>query len=519
MLDIKDIKERIYSDKLVDYAEKLTNLYIENTTPEYRKSKGQFFTPKSISEFMVSQFFEIDKKDEIRILDAGAGIGIFISAICDLLISKRNRPKVIFDLYENDANIQPYLLENMKICKEVMQEKGFNLRYRVFKDNFITKNLNLIEKGPSKIKHVRNYDFVISNPPYYKIKKDSPYDKELKRILKRQPNIYILFMAISAKLLKNGGQLTVITPRSYCSGQYSSNFRKWFFDDLKPTRIHVFDSRKEVFKRQNVLQEMIILTGIKDQINPKYVLVSKTKGEIKKREEINKRKTKYTNCVIKNDNDIIIRIPTSKNDELLARKIDKQGFTLDALGMKISTGPVVPFRANAYLKNNSIDKENYVPLIWMQNIKNGKIFWPVEINNKPIAIRKSEKTKKMLVPNKNYVLIKRFSAKEGKRRIDAGVFLKKWINSEFIGIENHVNYIYKINGDLTEDEAYGLASIFNSKIYDRFFQIINGSTQVNATEIMNIPLPNIEKIKKIGRLSIKKGRMASERLIIRTLDY
>ena len=49
-------------------------------------------------------------------------------------------------------------------------------------------------------------------------------------------------------------------------------------------------------------------------------------------------------------------------------------------------------------------------------------------------------------------------------------------------------------------EAYGLSAILNSTIYDRYFQIINGSTQVNASEIMNFPFPDIEKIRLIGRL-------------------
>jgi len=61
-----------------------------------------------------------------------------------------------------------------------------------------------------------------------------------------------------------------------------------------------------------------------------------------------------------------------------------------------------------------------------------------------------------------------------------------------------VNYIYKREGQLTANEAYGIAALLNSRLYNRYFQITNGSTQVNATEIMNIPLPSLEIIRVIG---------------------
>mgnify|MGYP003826560699 CR=1 FL=1 len=103
--------------------------------------------------------------------------------------------------------------------------------------------------------------------------------------------------------------------------------------------------------------------------------------------------------------------------------------------------------------------------------------------------------------NNNYVLIKRFSSKEGRRRLNAGALLKDMIDSYYIALENHVNYIYRIEGELTEHEAYGITAILNSKIYNIYFQIINGSTQVNASELLELPLPSIEKIRSIGKFA------------------
>lgn len=344
----------------------------------------------------------------------------------------------------------------------------------------------------------KGYDLVISNPPYYKLKKDSIQVVKIKNIMTGQSNIYPLFMALSAKLLRNDGQMSILTPRSYCSGLYFKKFRKWFFEIAKPHRIHLFNSRKEVFKKYNVLQENVILTAIKTSIIPKSILVSVSNGTPNQNEKLRIRNTAYDKIIVEKGDDILMRIPTTELDELIAAHIDKLENNFENIGFNVSTGPVVPFRAKDFLLKRTDDHNESVPLIWMHNIVNGVINWPVEKNNKPIVMRKTKESKKILIPNKNYILVKRFSTKEGKQRINAGIHLNNLFSSDFIGIENHVNYIYKREGQLTANEAYGIAALLNSRLYNRYFQITNGSTQVNATEIMNIPLPSLEIIRVIG---------------------
>lgn len=520
--NMEDIPEYTIGQALVDYTESLTDWYTFRTTPEYRKKKGQFFTPKATSEFMVRQFLDLGKKESISILDPGSGIGIFESAICDFLILKKKNLKISFDLYENDRNILPLLEYNMNICKELMARNGFDISYQIHDVDFILSNSHIFNDDLNNFElNRRVYDFVISNPPFYKLKKESPQAIKMSSILKGQPNIYSLFLALSAKLLRNGGKITVITPRSYCSGLYFKNFRKWFFKNIKPIKIHVFKSRKEVFKKYNVLQEMVILTAIKSNDTPENIIISISNGEPNEKDDLMVRKTAYKKIIIENNNDVIMRIPTSRLDEHITEQIDKLGFKLTTLGLKVSTGPVVPFRAVDYLLDDINKEHNYAPLIWMQNIFNGKVNWPIQGNNKPIAIKNKEGSNKLLIPNANYVLIKRFSTKEGKRRIDAGVLLKRWLSSDYIGIENHVNYIHKTGGKLTADEAYGIATLLNSKLYNRYFQIMSGSTQVNASEISNIPLPSLEKIRLIGDLVRKtkeNDEIRNEKIITRELN-
>ena len=516
--NLKLIPKKAADQTLVDYAECLTDWYIERIPIKDRKAKGQYFTHKKVSELMVKLFENVGEKKVINILDPGAGIGIFESTFCEYIKSLGEKVEVSFDLYENDVTIIPLLEQNMKICKEDMAAGGLEINYKIFNDDFILSNAAIFNGRVNFDEEKDGYDFVISNPPYYKLNKESKQVVEMKEIVSGQPNIYTLFMAVSAKLLKNGGQMTVLTPRSYCSGLYFKKFRKWFLNVIKPQKIHLFESRKEIFKKYDVLQENVILTAKKTSTIPKNILISLSEGI--PNEKLSVKKTTYDEIIIETNNDIVMRIPTSELDDLIAANIDEFDDNLETLGFKVSTGPVVPFRATEFLLKKSNGSKDVIPLIWMHNIENGMVKWPLKKNNIPIGLKKITESENLLKPNKNYVLIKRFSAKEGKQRINAGIYLKKSIKSDYIGIENHVNYLYKIDGELTLDEAYGIAALLNSKLYNRYFQITNGSTQVNAFEIRNLPLPSIKIIKNIGD-SIQKlnstDDISKEKIVINNL--
>ena len=68
-----------------------------------------------------------------------------------------------------------------------------------------------------------------------------------------------------------------------------------------------------------------------------------------------------------------------------------------------------------------------------------------------------------------------------------------------VGLENHLNYIHRPGGELSENEAWGLAALYNSRLLDTWFRTVNGNTQVNATELRAMPLPARETIVALGR--------------------
>jgi len=518
-LDKIDLKKE--DETLPEFAERLAEWYIQNQDLTYRKERGQYFTPKRIGEFMVGLLDEFIENKNVRILDPGAGVGIFESLLCERLRSCKRKISASFDLYENSKEILPLLELNMKMCEKSMAQSGFRISYRIMDRNFI-----LSHKGGAgdEVENWREnseyqYDLVICNPPYYKLKKNSAEGVAMASIIKGQPNIYVLFMAIAAKLLKTGGQMVFLTPRSYFSGAYFKEFRKWFFDQITPLKIHVFGSRR-MFKKDPVLQEMVILKGLKGQSKTATVMITYSHNDPDRTKGLVERQVAFENVAIRRGNDVIIRLPITAIDETIGKEIDRLPFTLAGLGLKASTGPLVPFRAVEHLLDFYPRDAESAPLIWMENIIDGKVIWPLANSRKAKAVRVLESTKQLTIPNSNYVMIKRFSTKEGKRRINAGVLLGRWLGVKSLSIENHVNYIYKIGGELTEDEAYGLRQLLNSNLYNRYFQMSNGSTQVDALAINNIPLPSLDVIATIGRLARGVGmeeNLVGERLAMTTL--
>src|SRR4030043_322709 len=493
--------ERKTNEGLVEYAERLSALYSDGLRPKDIKPKGQFFTPKKVSTFM-AELFDINQ-DKITLLDPGAGTGVLSAAFCEKLLSRKKPVALVIDAFENDPEIIPLLKKVLQECKMDLEGKGSKVEFNVLAKDFILTNEPYLS-GPGLFERGEKfYDFVISNPPYYKVGTESSYSKMMAQLICGQPNVYAFFMTMAASMLADKGEMVFITPRSFCSGLYYKNFRKWFLRKVRITRIHIFESRKDIFDKDGVLQENVI---VKESKNGKEGLVTITTSKDKELSVLGRIHVDYSDIISPKNSESFIRIPTSELDVKILHIIDTWPCTLEKLGMEISTGPVVDFRAKEHLRQELT--KGSVPLLWMHNIQNMRVVWPSKKNKKPEAIASTEKTSPLLLPVKNYVLLKRFTSKEQRRRLDAAVLKQSEFPHESVGIENHVNYIHKPEGSLSVGEAFGIAALLNTGLIDNYFRSLNGHTQVNATEIRNLPLPDLSVIKKIGEVVSKVKDMA-----------
>ncbi|MDI6804918.1 MAG: hypothetical protein QME58_13950 [Bacteroidota bacterium] len=201
----------------------------------------------------------------------------------------------------------------------------------------------------------------------------------------------------------------------------------------------------------------------------------------------------------------ILHLPTSEYDRKVVHLFKLWRGSLNAFNIQISTGPVVSFRANSFIHTQTKPGLSLAPLFWMHNTSKMKLTWPINKIGKGEYIQVCDKSLPLLVPNKNYIFLRRFSAKDDKSRLIATPYFAEAVDADLIGVENHLNYIYRPGGHLDRNEILGISALLNSNLFDTYFRTFNGNVNVSATELRDMPMPPIETIRQIGNAIIIKN--------------
>jgi adenine-specific DNA-methyltransferase len=316
------------------------------------------------------------------------------------------------------------------------------------------------------------------------------------------PNMYFIFAAMGLFNLKENGEMVYIIPRSWTSGAYFKRFRQYFLTEGKLEHIHLFVSRNKVFDKEEVLQETIIVKAKKTKDKPKQVTITSSKS--------NYDFEKLTSLIVPYDlvvsgNDYYVYLVTDEREVSVLKQLHKFNSTLTDLGVKMKTGLTVDFRNREILRDK--EEEGAIPLFYSQHIKQGKVQFPIQKEHEYVVTDKQG----LIQDNKNYLFVKRFTAKEEPRRLQCGIYLaKKYPQYAKISTQNKINFIDGVMVEMSECLVYGLYVIFNSTLYDEYYRILNGSTQVNSTEINAMPVPELEFVQDMGRKLMKSRDFSVE---------
>lgn len=458
--------------------------------PLNRSKLGQYMTPAPIASFMASMFGELPT--HVRLLDAGAGMGALTAAFVQELTSREKRPAVVdVTAFELDPMLAEQLEITLAECSTECARAGISFTSRVVRDDFI---LHATEPLIGTHAAATFYDCVILNPPYAKISNSSAWRRALRRSSIETSNLYTAFIAVALKQLKMGGQLVAITPRSFCNGSYFEPFRRYMLELATLEHVHVYESRKKAFRDDDVLQENIIFRVSRSDEQTTELVVSSSEGPASS--EVVKRRVPFAEIVIPTDKHRFIRLPTTNEEGCLAVRIRSLPSLLKDLGLTVSTGRVVDFRAKEHLRQDPAP--DTAPLIYATHFKDGFVAWPKADSRKPNAIALNENTKDLFVPRGTYVLTKRFTAKEERRRIVACIYDSERFDADQIGFENHLNYFHINGAGLPRDLAAGLSTFLNSSVVDQFFRQFSGHTQVNATDLRNLHYPSVGQLIAMG---------------------
>ncbi len=208
--------------------------YINEVNIEHRKSFGQYFTPKSVREKLLSK---LPKKENPEVLDPGCGTGEF------LLTAK--------EYFENP---KPYGWD--------IDEKLVKIAKKLVPDAQIEK-ADALKKGDYK-----KFDFVIGNPPYYEFCPDTELRKKFGGIINGRANIYNLFIYQGIKLLKKGGYLAFVVSPSMNNGAFFARLRSYIVENCNIEYLSVLDS-PNLFN--GALQSVMLLILKKGQNKGDYI--------------------------------------------------------------------------------------------------------------------------------------------------------------------------------------------------------------------------------------------------------
>jgi adenine-specific DNA-methyltransferase len=453
-----------------------------------RSGLGQFFTPSAIATLMAGMVEPVPG-GSLRILDPGAGSGALTSALVGSICAWPAPPaRLDVTAVEIDPRLEAALQETLADCESLCAEQGIAFAGTVRIGDFLKSTALDVRYGEGE-----GFDVAILNPPYRKIRSDSDERVWARAFGAEVPNLYAAFLAGTSVSLSPGGQMVAITPRSFTNGTYFRRFRRFLLARVAIEKLHVFDSRDLAFRNDGVLQENLVMHLVRrhsDDQDP--VLVSASHGPS---EPIRTRTVARSAVVDIDDSERFIRLPVDQDHTEIASVMAGLPARLEDLGVAVSTGPVVDFRLRDHLRRKA-RADDVVPLLYPASVRTSEVTWPVSGARKPCAI--SRAARNWLVPDGNYVLVRRLTAKEESRRVVAALLHEGQLGFDELGFENHLNYFHGNGSSLDHRLALGLTRYLNSSFVDRYIRLFSGHTQINASDLRALRYPSAAQLHQLA---------------------
>ncbi len=469
-----------------------------------KEELGQYFTPVWVAQLMASMIEDQVDGEHMRILDPGAGAGtLFAAYVARCLVSAQPPASISVTAFEIDRALMPFLEMSAHAVRRACHARAVECHVKLRARDFAAWASG--DGFGSIFGHSPRFDAAILNPPYKKLASDSGLRARLDTLGFAAPNLYAAFLGLAVHVVKPGGAVVAIVPRSFCNGPYFKRFRRHLFASAAIWRVHLFSRRDRAFKQDAVLQENVVLALRLRPSQSRSIHLSFNDGM--EEDPIWSREARRDEIVHDDDDDFVVRLPSDRWGRRLARSVGRLPSSLREQGLEVSTGRVVGFRLRDHFAPLDGPSAS-APLLHPANFRDLRVHWPVR-GNKPQALALSDKTKDMMIPSGWYVVTKRFTTKEEARRVVASIVDPSRIPADYIALENHLNYFHRRGGPLKRVHALGLATFLNSTWIDSYFRQFSGHTQVNAADLRKLRYPDSASLSRLGA-ALEKPLMGQE---------
>ena len=385
-----------------------------------KKKEGIYFTPPKTIDNITQLFNQYYNNDIKTVLEPSCGSCEFVTKFDELY-------NLDFTCIEN----------NLTIYNNIKHIQKNNIS--IINTDFITYDNNT------------KYDLIIGNPPYFVVDKNT-ISKEYYNYFEGRPNIFIIFIIKSLKLLNKNGYLIFVLPKSFNNSLYYNKTRQYINNNYTIINIsNCFDDNYLETKQETII-----------------VFIK------------NKKPTENCEYSFKINNNVIFG---SKEDIENIKFLYNNSTTLKNLGFNITVGKIVWNQ----VKNLLTDDNNNTRLIYSSDIENGNL-----------VIKKYKNTeKKNYINKKGYkdiILVINRGYGVGKYNFNYAIINDK---KEYL-IENHLLVVkYNKSQEITDDELIKkyekIINSFQDIKTSKFIDIYFGNNAINSNELLNIlPIYNYD---------------------------
>ena len=239
-LNIKrELQETIQNTVTEDYYRNI------NKIPEKlgieQRDLGAFYTDKDVVNYIL-QHLEVGPGSTI--LDPACGCGSFLFPLYNLAISGKKLS--LLDIYGIDIDERAVIFTRHAL-KSILGSQSVEIAetHVILGDFVFNKSLwDSLTSEISILNVVRNkggFDYIVGNPPY-NVKNVTKKKIELTETLHRKiadktKNMPIYFILRALELLKEGGTIAFVLPKSLLYVKKYDNFRKYILHNFVITRI------------------------------------------------------------------------------------------------------------------------------------------------------------------------------------------------------------------------------------------------------------------------------------------
>jgi len=452
--------DRIYSASMV-YALAQTKLR--------RKTLAMYFTPPSLSEYVLDRVESFGANFvEHRFMDPAAGGASFIGPIARRMIERGATPTRVAEALHG-VEIDPALADFARAAARTVVGHPV--------DHLITCGDGLIHGESGE------FDAVIGNPPYRVL---TPAQRKrmptwAKPILGNYANLYSLFILRGLQLLRENGLLAFLVPTSFITGNYFGTLRQHISEVSTVLSIDIIEQRKEFFR--DVSQDVCLLVCRKSIQRAKpYTAVARLVDKDMGARSL----AKYT-------------IEVSSNKPWLRTTGDRSQAkpeTFESLGYFVRCGPIVHNRDEGLSEGIRRRRKSAVPLVWGHVIRPCLAVEPASRYSQPgegqiTFVSTARQTPPETKPS---IVLQRTNSGDQDRRIRAGFVDSNWIDKYggFYG-ENHV---VVISPDATRTQRcslHTLLRVISTKSVDRRLRPLLSSNSINVTALRELRLPRLSE--------------------------